>query len=80
MKNAKIRVDVAPGVFKSERSVSFKTEGRSYAMIVDASDIHGNTMNVQVLEEKNDQVVVALPREPLNAGRRVTLPKSFLVA
>jgi len=79
MRNARIRVDVKPGVFSSERSVSFQAGGRSYSMLVDESDVHGDTMDVRVIGERNGEVLVDLPRETMHSGKRVVLPKTFLV-
>ena len=75
MQHAKIRVLVEPGVFKSERSVSFKAGDRTYALLVDEQDVQGNTLVVQVIGENQDEVWIDLPREDVNAGKRIKLPK-----
>jgi hypothetical protein len=79
MQNAKIRVDVKPGVFRSERSVSFTAGTETYAMLVDELDVQGDTLNVRVLGESDDEVWVDLPRETLNTGRYVKLPRSSVI-
>ena len=80
MRKARIRVDVGPGVFSSERSVSFNAGGILYAMFVDAADVSGNMLHVSVLGEVDGDVWVDLPRETVNAGRRVLLPKDCFVS
>lgn len=79
MKKARIRVDVGPGVFSSERSVSFQAGEISYAMLVDAEDVCDNTIPVSVLGEVGSDVWVDLPRETINAGRRVRIPRECLM-
>lgn len=79
MQHAKIRVHVEPGVFRSERSVSFNAGGQTYAMLVDEQDVEGDLLNVMVLGESQGEVWIDLPREAIRGGRRVKLPRSSLI-
>ena len=80
MKKARIRVEVSPGTFSSERFVNFLAGGKHYSMVVDAHDVSDGTMQVSVLAEYSGEVLVDLPRETVTTGPRVRLPKDCLLA
>jgi hypothetical protein len=78
-RRSKIRVNVEPGTFSTERAVSFEAGGRRYNLLVDAEDVQDNTLTVYVVAERDDLAVIDLPRETFTSGSRVTIPKGALV-
>ena len=76
MKVGTISVSVSPGMFSWERSVSFDDGRRTYQMLIDESKIRPDgVISIQVLEEIDDEVVVELPAETVDSGRRVRMPR-----
>ncbi len=58
MKQGRIHVEVAPGVFSSERSVSFEAAGTKYNLIVDESDIDRDMLKVSIIGESEKEAIV----------------------
>jgi hypothetical protein len=76
----RIRVDeVGPGMFSSERFVQLEVAGKNYALFVDQSSVQDHTMEVQVILMDEESALVQLPRDTLNAGSRLRVPRSSLV-
>jgi len=76
--SAMIRVNVAPGPFKSERSVSFEAEGQTHALIVDEQAVCGDRLAVQVVGDADDgHIWVQLPRDSLR-GQQVKVPRTMV--
>ena len=75
-----IPVRVQSGVFSSERAVSFEAGGQTYNLIVDAQDVTGNTLEVDVVavNDQGDVALIDLPRETFTSGTRIRVPVSFL--
>ena len=78
MKRGKLRVHVSPGLFSKERTASFEAEGGKYTLIVDEEDVVDNQLLVYILQEDDRKALIHLPRETLNAGSRVVVPRSAL--
>ena len=74
----RIRVQVTPGMFSSERYVVFQENGREYSLFVDAYSVEGDTLEVQVLETQNGKTLIELPRDT-NAGSRVFVSSETLL-
>jgi hypothetical protein len=74
--HAWIRVDVAPGADASERAVSLSVGEQTYAMLVDAGDVEGDLLRVEVIGRAagEDEVWIHLPRDPVAGGRHLALP------
>lgn len=70
---------VEPGVFTSERSISFVAGDRKVALLVDAGDVEGDLLRVTVTGEHDGKVRVRLPRDPANGGRDVTIDAGDVV-
>ena len=68
MTRGRIAVKVENGMFDSERSISFAGIGQTYNLIVDENDVADGKLEVQVLEEAQDTVPVALPRDTFTSG------------
>jgi hypothetical protein len=81
MNRKRIRVDVKPGMFSSERAVSFQAGGERYTLLVDEEDIRqdDNTLEVYVVDQSGNEAIVDLPRETATAGTRVRVPKDLLL-
>ena len=76
----RLPVTVQPGMFESERTVSFEGAGRRYVLIVDAQDIApDNTLKVYLVDERGDEALVDLPRETFTSGSRVRVPSAVLL-
>jgi len=78
MNRAFLRVEVGPGMFSSEKTVSFRVNGTRYTLIVDSSDVVDNVIQVVVLERKRDHAIVDLPRETFTTGNRIRVPLELL--
>lgn len=75
----RIKVQVEPGMFPSERAVSFEAGGRQYTLLVDAASLTGDTLTVYVVAERDQDSIVDLPRETFTSGSRVRIPSSLLM-
>lgn len=77
---ARIKVnEVKPGMFTTERYVSFIIAGKEYSLFVDQASVNDHTLEVQLVEDYADQALVELPRDTFAAGSRVFVPKDILV-
>ncbi len=80
VQRGRIRVRVQPGMFKSERSVSFQVGDQAYNLIVDQSDVQNDTLSVYVVERRGEEAVIDLPRDTFTSGNRILVPASYLVS
>jgi hypothetical protein len=78
-KAARIRVEVGPAALAFERAATFTAEGKLHAIIVDAQDLHGDLLRVDVVREAGDDLVIELPR-PTISGRFLTVPRGQVFA
>jgi hypothetical protein len=74
MKSALLPVKVSPGMFTSERVVSFEGIGKHYTLIVDEMDVEKGFLKVYVVAEGDREVIIDLPRETFTSGNRVRVP------
>ena len=76
----RLRVKVQPGMFQSERTVSFEAGGRRYVLIVDENDVTPDgTLKVYVVDQRGEEALVDLPRETFSSGSRVRIPSADLL-
>lgn len=75
----RLRVEVQPGMFPSERTVTFEAGGRRYVLIVDEEDVKDGTLQVYVVAQGGDEALVDLPRDTFTSGSRVRIPRSDLL-
>jgi hypothetical protein len=75
----RLRVEVQPGMFKSERTVSFEAGGRRYVLMVDEEDVKDGTLAVYVVDQQGDEALVDLPRDTFSSGSRIRIPNSALL-
>jgi hypothetical protein len=75
----RLRVKVEPGLFPSERTVSFEAGGRQYSLVVDQRDVQDDTLPVYVVAEHEDEALIDLPRETFTSGSRVRIPRAALL-
>lgn len=76
MKRGRITVSVEKGMFESERSVSFDGIGQKYHLVVDAFDVVDNKLVVGILDEAQDSLLVALPKDTFTSGSTVRVPRT----
>lgn len=70
---------VLPGMFSSEREVTFSHEGKPFHLFVDESDVApGNKLRVDVLERGPALVFISLPGETHCGRSRLFVSSSFL--
>ena len=79
MRAGKIQVIVQPGLFPSERTVSFRAGDRHYEMVVDQEDVADGTLVVYVVAERNGDAMIDLPRETFTSGSRIRIPTAELL-
>ena len=79
MQRGHIRVKVGPGMFRSERSVSFQVGDQAYNLFVDQSDVQNNLLSVYVVERNGDEAIIDLPRDTFTTGNRIRIPSSYLI-
>jgi hypothetical protein len=89
-KEPSITCKVSRGVFSNERVVLVELpEGRAVTAFVDKRDVIvdrdpavgeevGGRLKVEVVETKNDSVLVELPQPSITGGPRVRVPKTLL--
>jgi hypothetical protein len=72
---------VEPGMFSSERAVSFAIENRRISLVVDESavDESRNLLRVAVVDRTSTKALIDLPGEPFNAGARLFVPADLLI-
>jgi hypothetical protein len=73
-----VRVKVEPGMFSSERYVSFQVEDKAYGLFVDEKDVAGDMMPVYLVAQQGDQAIIQLPRDTFTTGNRIQVPTSIL--
>jgi hypothetical protein len=73
-----IQVKVGPGIFRSERSVSFEAGDRRYELIVDQANLVDDRLKVWLVAEFGDEALIDLPRETFSSGSRIRVPTSLL--
>lgn len=73
-----IKVDVAPGMFSSERTVSFWTGSAKYQLFVDERLLRGNEMPVRIVDETPDDFIVSLPSDTFTSGSTVSVPRKMV--
>lgn len=73
-----ITVKVEPGMFESERGVSFEAEGQHYHLLVDFADLDGDRLKVEVIDHESNYYLVRLPRETFTTGATLKLPKALV--
>lgn len=78
IKKGWLPVDVKPGLFSSERSVTFDTGKAKYSLIVDQADLSGGNLAVYIVAEQGNEAVIALPRETFTSGSRVRVPREVV--
>jgi hypothetical protein len=76
---ARIRVEVSPAALAFERAAMFTAEGRLHAIVVDAQDLDGDLLRVDVVREVGDDLVIELPR-PTLSGRFLRMPRDQVFA
>lgn len=80
MSLARIRVNVAAGMFSHEKVVSFRVGTTKYSLILNSEQIQGSTICVGVINYDERGALVELPAETLTYGRRVRVPLDLLEA
>jgi hypothetical protein len=77
----RIKATIEPGVFTTERSVSFMAGERRYALFAGESTVDEGegTMLVTVIAADGVQVLVDLPGEAIQGGRRVQIPREMVI-
>ena|SRR5436309_2506164 len=79
MTKKRIHVSVKPGMFSSERAVSFQAGGKEYTLLVDQEDVQDDTLLVYVVDQRGEEAIVDLPRDTFTFGNRVRVPSSVLL-
>ena len=78
MRRGQISVEVAEGMFASERSISFAGVDQTYHLMVDALDVQGGKLEVGILSESADTLLVALPKDTFTSGSTVRVPRAVV--
>lgn len=73
-----IRVKVSPGMFASERCVTFEVEGKQYCLLADERSVHGDMLEVFVVCENLTHTWIDLPNDTFAHGSRVKVPSSMI--
>jgi hypothetical protein len=76
----RVRVNVGPGVFSSERAAWFMVGDTTYSVLVDQAEIEGDLLTVYVVGRRGTDAVIELPSESPNAGRRIVVPSDLVLA
>ena len=70
-----ISVTVNPGVFKSERMVSFAdASGQTISLLVSDKDLQDTRLRVDVLDGTPESTLIGLPRDPFSGSSRLVMP------
>lgn len=76
---AAIKVEVGPGVFSSEKTVSFSTGSATYQLVLDESQLEGaSLLPVQILDETEDGYLISLPADTFTSGSTVRVPRRLV--
>lgn len=79
MRDPHIRVRVTPGLFNSERNVSFDAGDRKYNLVVDVKDLFKeDSILVAIVDETAEELLVDLPRETFTSGNRIRVPRGVV--
>jgi len=81
MKNfrASIKVEVLPGVFSSERTVSFSNGATKYQLLLDESQLIGDSsLPVEILDESAEGYLISLPSDTFTSGSTVRVPRNLV--
>ena len=81
MSQARIPVQVGPGIFSTERSVWFRVADKVYNLLVDKGDVDesGSSLAVYVVAREGDRAMIDLPQDTTTSGRRIIVPTSLLL-
>jgi hypothetical protein len=72
----RLRIQVEPGRFASERTaIFFASSGKRYSLFVDEPYVEGDTLLVEVLQREGDQVLIRLPQDLLSGHREFFVPR-----
>ena len=74
----KLKVTVGEGVFSSERAASFNVGEKSYTLLVDTSELDGDSLKVRIVGSSSESVVIELPSDT-PSGRRVIVPRRLVL-
>lgn len=74
----RLRVQVNPGMFSTEKYVMFQEGNREYSLFVDAASVQNDLLEVQVVETHNGKTLIELPRDT-NQGSRVYVASEHLL-
>jgi hypothetical protein len=76
---AAIKVQVSPGVFSSEKTVSFSTGFATYQLVLDESQLfNGVSLPVEIIDETADGYLVSLPTDTFTSGSTVHVPRNIV--
>lgn len=76
---ASIKVDVLPGVFSSERTVSFSNGSTKYQLVLDESQLIGDgSLPVEILDESAEGYLIGLPSDTFTSGSTVRVPRNLV--
>ena len=75
----RIKVHVQPGMFASERTVSFTVDDQRYEVpAVDEFHLHGDDLDVEILDEAPGLLKIRLPSDTVAAGRTLWIPQGLV--
>jgi len=75
---AAIKVEVSPGGFSSEKTVSFSTGLATYQLVLDECQLDGASLPVQILDETDDGYLISLPADTFTSGSTVRVPRQLV--
>ena len=78
VKRGRVKVDVRPGTFSSERCVSFFAGAQKYSLVVDETMLEGDALLVQIVDEAANDVIIDLPSDTFISGNRVRVPRDLV--
>lgn len=78
MRQGRIKVEVRPGTFSSERSVSFAAAGQKYSLIVDETAVEDDALLVRIVDESAKDMIIDLPSDTFTSGSRVRVPRELV--
>ena len=75
---ASIKVEVLPGVFSSEKTVSFSNGLTRYQLVLDESQLIGGSLPVEILDESAEGYLIGLPSDTFTSGSTVRVPRNLV--
>jgi len=75
---ASIKVEVLPGVFSSEKTVSFSNGSTRYQLVLDESQLIGGLLPVEILDESAESYLISLPSDTFTSGSTVRVPRTLV--